>query len=71
METMRKISDPEAHNARTDIIEGRFPPGMSARCAWCGKVKPVHEGEFKEVKAWGTGPSKAFKCSSCREDSAA
>ncbi len=68
---MRKISDPEAHSARTDIIEGRFPEGMSARCSWCRKVKPVAKGDFVAVRGWGTGPSRVFKCSDCDEESAA
>lgn len=68
---MRKISDPEAHLARTDILEGRYPEGMSARCSWCGEVRPVIEGDFVPVKGWGTGPSRAFKCSGCERDSAA
>ena len=70
---MRKLTEPEAHRARAAIIEGSYPEGMHARCAWCRKVAPAAEGEFVEVTVPGTGATKVFKCSDCRErsDSAA
>jgi hypothetical protein len=43
---MRKLTEPQAHRGRVAIIEGRFPEGMQARCAWCGKVDEVAEGEM-------------------------
>jgi hypothetical protein len=65
---MRRLSDPEAHRARTDLVEGRFPEGMNARCAWCRKVKPARDGDFVAVNVPGTGSTSMFKCSSCREE---
>lgn len=71
---MRKLTEPEAHRARAAIIEGNFPEGMHARCAWCRKVAPAGEGEFLDIKVPGTGATKVFRCSDCRDqrsDSAA
>jgi hypothetical protein len=65
---MRKIKETEAHRARTAILEGRFPEGMQARCAWCGKVGKVGEGEFVDRQITAAGPGKVFKCSECRQE---
>jgi hypothetical protein len=64
---MRRLSDPEAHRARTDLLEGRFPEDMRARCAWCRSVRPAREGRFVEVNVPGTGHTSMFKCSTCLE----
>jgi hypothetical protein len=50
-----------------DVIEGRFPPGMQSRCAWCRSVVPVEEGKFVEVDRSAMGPSRLFRCSSCAD----
>jgi hypothetical protein len=50
-----------------DLIEGRFPPGMQTRCSWCGKVKPVIEGEFVIHTVKGTGQTRFFRCSTCAD----
>jgi hypothetical protein len=62
---MRKLSDPEAHRARTALVEGRFPEDMHARCAWCRDVHPAREGRFIEVNVPGTGQTSMFQCSDC------
>jgi hypothetical protein len=53
------------------IIEGRFPEGMTARCSWCGTVQLANDGEFLAIRIPGTGPSRVFRCGSCRDESAA
>jgi hypothetical protein len=70
---VRRLSDPEAHRARTDLLEGRIPADMNARCAWCRAVRPAREGRFVVVNVPGTGDTSMFKCSSClgQEGSAA
>ena len=65
---MRKLSDPEAHRARTAIVEGRFPEDMNARCAWCREVSPAREGKFIEVNVPGTGHTGMFQCSRCEQE---
>jgi hypothetical protein len=62
---MRRLTEPEAHRARAAIIEGEFPEGMSARCAWCRKVGAVAEGEFVAVNVPGTGATQVFRCGAC------
>ncbi|MEA2433321.1 MAG: hypothetical protein QOG54_778 [Actinomycetota bacterium] len=64
---MRKLTEPQAHRGRVAIIEGRFPEGMQARCAWCGKVEVVNEGEMVDTDRPGSGPSRIFRCASCSE----
>ena len=70
---MRRLSDSEAHRARTDLLEGRIPEDMQARCAWCRNVRPARAGAFVSVNVPGTGHTSMFKCSECQErhDSAA
>jgi hypothetical protein len=68
---MRRITEPEAHHGRVDLIEGRFPPGMQTRCSWCGKVKPVTEGEFVLHTVKGTGETRFFRCATCAEAASA
>ena len=68
---MRKLTEPQAHRGRVDVIEGRFPEGMKSRCAWCGSVVEVAEGEFVELKRSAAGPSKAFRCGECSDSDAA
>lgn len=65
---MRKISEPEAHRGRIAVIEGQYPDGMQARCAWCARVEEVQNGQFCTVKKTGEGPAKLYKCSQCLED---
>ena len=65
---MRKLSDPEAHRARTDLVEGRFPEDMNARCAWCRNVRPARAGEFIEVNVPGTGHTSMFRCADCAQE---
>jgi hypothetical protein len=62
---MRRLTEPEAHRARAAIIEGEFPEGMTARCAWCRKVAAVAEGRFVTVNVPGTGATSMFRCSEC------
>lgn len=62
---MRKIKETEAHKARTAIIEGDFPEGMKARCAWCGRVREVSQGEFVDSSLLAAGPGKVFRCAEC------
>jgi hypothetical protein len=64
---MRRLTEPEAHRARAAIIEGDFPEGMNARCAWCRKVAAVSGGEFVTVNVPGTGATSVFKCSTCSD----
>jgi uncharacterized protein YlaI len=54
-----------------DVIEGRFPPGMQSRCAWCRSIVDVEEGEFVDVGRSALGPSRVFRCSDCDDASAA
>jgi len=68
---MRKLSEPEAHRARVEIMEGRFPPDMKTRCAWCSKVGLVSEGEFVARTVRGLGPTQFFMCSDCRDEASA
>ncbi|MGH2730179.1 MAG: hypothetical protein ACRDJI_06155 [Actinomycetota bacterium] len=49
-------------------MEGRFPPDMQTRCAWCSKVGPVAEGEFVTRAVRGVGLTQFFMCSSCRDE---
>jgi hypothetical protein len=68
---MRKIKETEAHKARTAIIEGNFPEGMKARCAWCGNVREVTDGEFLDSSLLAAGPGKVFRCSDCHDKESA
>ncbi|HVM35941.1 MAG TPA: hypothetical protein VM784_11435 [Actinomycetota bacterium] len=68
---MRRPTEPEAHRARVSVIEGKYPEGMKARCAWCGKVREVATGAFVEVKRHAHGPSRAFRCGNCADGRAA
>ena len=72
-DAMRKLTEPQAHRGRVDVIEGRFPPGMKSRCAWCRAVASVEEGQFVDVKRSAQGATKLFKCPDClsRDESAA
>jgi hypothetical protein len=62
---MRRLTEPQAHRGRVDVIEGRFPPGMQSRCAWCGAITEVEKGAFVDVKRSADGAAKAFKCPDC------
>ncbi len=68
---VRKLTEPQAHRGRVAIIEGNFPEGMQARCAWCRDVAPVNEGEFVVSTRPGNGPSRLFRCSDCSEKESA
>jgi DNA-directed RNA polymerase subunit RPC12/RpoP len=70
---VRKLTEPQAHRGRVAIIEGRFPEGMQARCAWCGKVALVEEGEMRDTSRHASGPARVFRCADCssKEESAA
>lgn len=68
---MRKIKETEAHRARTAIIEGQFPEGMQARCAWCGNVREVTKGEFVDSSLIAAGPGKVFRCAECADKESA
>jgi hypothetical protein len=55
-----------------EIIEGRYPDGLKARCAGCSKVRLVVEGEMVDVpKAPSAGPARVFLCSDCLKSRAA
>ena len=62
---MRRLTEPEAHRARAAIIEGDYPEGMTARCAWCRKIAAVSTGRFVSVHVPGTGATSVFKCPDC------
>ncbi|MDQ3662655.1 MAG: hypothetical protein M3526_00585 [Actinomycetota bacterium] len=62
---MRRLTEPEAHRARAAIIEGDYPEGMTARCAWCRKIAAVSAGRFVSVHVPGTGATSVFKCPDC------
>ena len=64
---MRKLTEPQAHRGRVDVIEGRFPPGMKSRCAWCRTVAEVTDGEFVELKRSAQGATRVFRCASCKD----
>lgn len=70
---MRKLTEPQAHAGRAAVIDGRYPDGMQARCAWCRRVSSVREGKLMDVRPSGDGPTRAFKCHRClgRKQSAA
>ena len=65
---MRKLSEPEAHRARTAIINGDYPEGMQARCGWCGGVREVSEGSFVDAARPGVGAARVFRCENCEQD---
>ena len=70
---MRRPTEPEAHRARAALIDGRVPPEMQARCAYCRQVSTASEGKFVVVEVPGTGHTRMFRCASCgaARDSAA
>ena len=68
---MRKLTEPQAHRGRVAVIEGNFPEGMQARCAWCGDVQAVEEGQMLDTIRRGPGATHLFKCSKCLEEGAA
>jgi uncharacterized protein YlaI len=49
------------------VIEGDFPEGMTARCAWCRRIEQVAEGEMIAARRPGSGAMRLFKCSDCQE----
>lgn len=65
---MRKLSEPEAHRARTAIIKGDYPEGMQARCGWCGEVRAIEEGSFVDAARPGVGAARVFRCEACVQD---
>lgn len=65
---MRKLSEPEAHRGRQAVINGEYPEGMQARCAWCGEVRPVIEGSFVGGARPGIGAARVFRCGECQKD---
>ncbi len=67
---MRKLTEPQAHRGRVAIIEGNYPEGMQARCAWCRKVAAVEEGQFVETEPHASGASRLFRCADCAEQAA-
>ena len=68
---MRKLTEPQAHRGRVAVIEGNFPEGMQARCAWCSTVQSVEEGELMSIARRGGGATRVFKCGKCLEEGAA
>ncbi len=62
---MRKLTEPQAHRGRVAVIEGNFPEGMQARCAWCQRIEAVVEGEMMSVTRGGSGATRMFRCSEC------
>ena len=67
---MRKLTEPQAHRGRVAVIEGNFPEGMQARCAWCQSIEPVEDGQMIPSAHRGAGPSRLFRCSKCAETEA-
>ncbi|MFN2593811.1 MAG: hypothetical protein ABR579_02840 [Actinomycetota bacterium] len=65
---MRKLSEPEAHRARAAIINGEYPEGMQARCAWCADIRPISEGTFVDAARPGVGAARVFRCETCEQD---
>lgn len=65
---MRKLTEPQAHRGRVAVIDGEYPEGMKARCAWCGNVQPVDEGELVASRTKGDGPSRLYMCSDCLDE---
>ena len=68
---MRKLTEPQAHRGRVAVIEGNFPEGMQARCAWCGNVQGVEDGQLISPSLRGGGATRLFKCGKCLEEGAA
>jgi hypothetical protein len=68
---MRRPTEPEAHRARVNLIDGNYPEGMKARCAWCGNVREVAQGAFVEMPRRTDGPARAFRCKDCADGRAA
>ena len=64
---MRKLTEPQAHRGRVAVIDGHFPEGMRARCAWCRNVYPVAEGELVTSTPRGGGATRIFRCSECAD----
>jgi hypothetical protein len=62
---MRRLTDPEAHRQRVDVIEGRYPEGLKARCSVCESVAEINEGAMYEITPSALGPSRVFLCSDC------
>jgi hypothetical protein len=62
---MRKLTEPQAHRGRVAVIDGNFPEGMQARCAWCRQIQAIVEGEMVSVRAGASGATRMFKCSDC------
>lgn len=62
---MRKLTEPQAHRGRVAVIEGDFPEGMRARCAWCQTIESVEEGQMIASAHRGAGPTRIFRCSKC------
>lgn len=62
---MRKLTEPQAHRGRVAVIDGNFPEGMQARCAWCREIQPIEEGEMVSSQGRGSGATRMFKCSEC------
>ena len=62
---MRKLTEPQAHRGRVAVIDGNFPEGMQARCAWCGQIEEIVEGEMVSARAGASGATRMFKCSRC------
>jgi hypothetical protein len=65
MQPMRKLTEPQAHRGRVAVIDGNFPEGMRARCAWCRRIEPIIEGEMVSAHTGGNGATRMFKCSGC------
>ncbi|MDQ4145457.1 MAG: hypothetical protein M3198_17290 [Actinomycetota bacterium] len=62
---MRKLTEPQAHRGRVAVIEGNFPEGMRARCAWCQTIEPVEQGQMLASVHRGAGPTRLYRCSKC------
>ena len=65
MPLMRKLTEPQAHRGRVAVIDGNFPEGMQARCAWCTRIEQIVEGEMVSVRTGGNGATRMFRCSEC------
>ena len=65
---MRKLTEPQAHRGRVAVIEGNFPEGMRARCAWCQTIEEVEQGQMLAAEHRGSGPTRLYRCSKCLDE---
>lgn len=67
---MRRLTEPQAHRQRIEILEGRYPEGLKARCAKCERVTEANGGRFVVPKGNPFGTVQVFICSDCLEEAA-